>query len=141
MNNVDKIPAAERAGQTVGRWLKSVIRLESALLHRIAATGVPRWLVLMLKWVIRLVLVLVFFYIAFVPALVVLMLSIVFFLQHRDGYEASNDEEYQKNAAFYEQTAENEEALKPQLRDGHSGWGWYSHDDQALDIEYPDDFV
>lgn len=132
MNNVDKMTAAERAGQTVGRWLKSVIRLESALLRRVAAFGIPHWLVLTLKWVVRLTLAMGFLYVAFLPVLVVLMLSLL-------CNKASNfvEEDWED---IHDDMEREQKAHEPQWRYGHSGWGLYSQDDHVLDVNDENDF-
>ncbi|WP_025809868.1 DUF3742 family protein [Pseudomonas chlororaphis] len=138
MNNAKKMTAAERAGHTVGRWLKPAVRLESALVQRFAAVGVPRWLALALKWIVRLALAVGLLYIAFVPALIILLL--VLFQMRSGDAEVLDDEEFQKMAEFLDHMEQEEEAMKPQWREGHSGWGLYSHDDHALDVNNPDDF-
>ncbi|AZD86891.1 hypothetical protein C4K14_4069 [Pseudomonas chlororaphis subsp. aureofaciens] len=136
MNNAKKMTAAERAGHTVGRWLKPIVRLESAIVQRLVAVGLPGWLALALKWTVRLALSVGLLYIAFVSALILLLF--VLFQMRRGDAEVLDDEEFHKMVELHDYI-DQEEALKPQLREGHSGWGWYSHDDQALDIEYPDD--
>ncbi|WJV25592.1 MULTISPECIES: DUF3742 family protein [Pseudomonas] len=92
MSSAKKMTTAERAGHAVGRWLKSVVRLESSVVHKFVAIGVPRWLALALKWTLRLALAAALLYIAFVPAVFILL--IVLFLMRSSGTEAPDDEEW-----------------------------------------------
>ncbi|MGV8399297.1 DUF3742 family protein [Pseudomonas aeruginosa] len=70
MNDVKQMSVARRAGHTVGRWFRPVLRLETALLGSLVKAGVPQQLVLILKWGIRLPLALGLLYVAFLPVLV-----------------------------------------------------------------------
>ncbi|MBN3849435.1 DUF3742 family protein [Paraburkholderia sp. Ac-20342] len=139
MNNVKGMTLAERAGRTFSRWLKSVVRLEAAVLRSLATAGIPRALVLALKWGVRVALGVGLLYFALVPALIILFLG--FFLVPGGNSAPLDDEEFREMAEFHTFIEKEREARKPQQRDGHSGWGWYSHDDHALDIEHPDDFL
>ncbi|UQS88748.1 DUF3742 family protein [Pseudomonas chlororaphis subsp. piscium] len=115
MNNAKKMTAAERAGHTVGRWLKSVVRLESAIVQRLVAVGIPGWLTLALKWIVRLALVVGLLYIAFVPALI-LLLFVLFQMRSGDA-EVLDDEEFEESFNFHYNMDMEEEARKARERE------------------------
>ncbi|EPG2630793.1 TPA: DUF3742 family protein [Pseudomonas aeruginosa] len=134
MDNASKRLAA-RTGRAVGRCLRPCVRLESAIVRRLVAAGVPRWLAATLKWAVRLVLALGLLYLAFIPALIFLF---VLLLANRGGGVVS-DEERQQSLYFQELMDAEEEAMKPQWREGESGWGLYSHDGHPMDVDNLDD--
>lgn len=134
MTNVKKMTFAERAGHKLGRWVKPLVRLETAIVQRLVAAGIPPGLALALKWAIRCALALALLYFALIPALVFLVFF--FFLALGGGTETVDDG--MEDITDY--MRKEEEALKPKWREGHSGWGLYSHDDQALDVDNPDDY-
>ncbi|TEP81979.1 DUF3742 family protein [Pseudomonas aeruginosa] len=134
MDNASKRLAA-RTGRAVGRCLRPCVRLESAIVRRLVAAGVPRWLAATLKWAVRLVLALGLLYLAFIPVLIFLF---VLLLANRGGGVVSY-EERQQSLYFQELMDAEEEAMKPQWREGESGWGLYSHDGHPLDVDNLDD--
>ncbi|HCI1801415.1 TPA: DUF3742 family protein [Pseudomonas aeruginosa] len=134
MDNASKRLAA-RTGRAVGRCLRPCVRLESAIVRRLVAAGVPRWLAATLKWAVRLVLALGLLYLAFIPALIFLF---VLLLANRGGGVVS-DEERQQSLHFQELMDAEEEAMKPQWREGEFGWGLYSHDGHPMDVDNLDD--
>lgn len=134
--NKKKMTAGESIGHAVGWCFKTIIRLETAVLRRLISKGVPCFIASILKWTVRLTLILGLLYFALVPALIIT--PIVLYLV---GGNSSGSVDEEEDWQYIQDYMEKEEALKPQLRNGHSGWGWYSHDDQALSIEYPDDFT
>lgn len=140
MSNAKKMTVAERAGHTVGQWLKPVVRLESAIVQRLVAIGVPRRLVLTLKWVVRLALAACLLYIAFVPAVLLFVFLFVLFLQHSDGDIVESDEEDEEIESFVQTQnymRKAEEAIRFPEQAGHL----YLHENQALDADNPDDLL
>ncbi|HBP6102097.1 DUF3742 family protein [Pseudomonas aeruginosa] len=135
MDNASKRLAA-RTGRAVGRCLRPCVRLESAIVRRLVAAGVPRWLAATLKWAVRLVLALGLLYLAFIPALIFLF---VLLLANRGGGVVS-DEDMQFARDVQDYVDKEQEALKPQWREGDSGWGLYSHDGHPMDVDNPDDY-
>ncbi|UOB56990.1 DUF3742 family protein [Burkholderia pyrrocinia] len=135
MQETKTMTIAERAGRTVGRWLKPIARLESVIWCRFATAGAPQWLVLTLKWGVRLALLLGLLYLSVVPALIVLFLVLLGSL----GNGRNDEAVWNPSFEVHDYMRKEEEALKPQWREGHSGWGMYSHDDHALDVDDLDD--
>jgi len=136
MSTVKSMTFAERAGHTVVRWLKPVARLESTLWRSLVTAGAPRPLVLLLKWVVRFALLLGVLYVSVVPALT----AIVLVLLGRVGTESMDDKEFQDSLYIHDYMQREQEALEPLWREGHSGWGLYSRDDHALDVDNLDDY-
>ncbi|AYU89951.1 MULTISPECIES: DUF3742 family protein [Serratia] len=130
MTDVKKMTLAERAGHKLGRWVKPLVRLEAAIVQRLVTAGIPSGLALTLKWAIRCALALALLYFALIPALIIL---VFFFFLTLGGGEAETGNDDMEEITDY--MRKEEEALKPKWREGHSGWGLYSHDDQALDVD------
>lgn len=135
MTNVKKITFAERVGHKVGRWVKPLVRLETAIVQRLVAAGIPAGLARALKWAIRFALALALLYFALIPALVFLIFF--FFLALGVGGVEVVDDEMEDISDYMRKE---QEAKEPKWREGHSGWGLYSHDDQALDVDNSDDY-
>ncbi|WP_273828442.1 DUF3742 family protein [Pseudomonas chlororaphis subsp. aureofaciens] len=142
MNNAKRMTVAERAGHTVGRWLKSVMRLESSVVQNAVAVGVPCWLALALKWAVRLALAAGLLYIAAVPAVLILGFLIVLFLHHSDDdrdFIESDEEDEQIESFFQTQTymKRAEDAMRFPEQAGHL----HPREDQALDADSSDDIL
>ncbi|WP_196487790.1 DUF3742 family protein [Burkholderia cepacia] len=122
MKKAKAVTFAERAGRTVGRWLKPVVRMESTVWRNVAAAGAPHGLVLTLKWCVRLALLLGLMYLSIVPALIVLILVLL----GSRGAGTADEEPWNPSFEVHDYMRTEEEALKPRWREGHSGWGLYS---------------
>ncbi|WP_211460882.1 DUF3742 family protein [Collimonas silvisoli] len=124
MQETKTMTFAERAGRTVGRWLKPIARLESAVWRRFATAGAPHWLVLTLKWGVSLALLLGLLYLSVVPALIVLFLVLL-----GGGTGVMDDEEFQESFNFHYNLDQEEEERKAredeeeQLRLEDEWWG------------------
>lgn len=136
MGNVAKMTVAERIGHAVGRCLKPIMRLETTVLRRLVSTGVPCFLASVLKWAVRLALILGFLYFALVPALIITPIVLYLVGGNSSGNAADEEEDWQYIHDYMEKERK---AREPEWRDGHSGWGMYSYDDIALNVYNEDD--
>ncbi|MBY4709823.1 DUF3742 family protein [Burkholderia cepacia] len=109
MKKAKAVTFAERAGRTVGRWLKPVVRMESTVWRNVAAAGAPHGLVLTLKWCVRLALLLGLMYLSIVPALIVLILVLL----GSRGAGTADEEPWNPSFEVHDYMRTEEEALKP----------------------------
>lgn len=118
MNATLRMPTAGRVGRWVGRAWRGFTRRETRTIHWLAAQGIPgrvgRILVLGLKITIFVVLLYFVFWLALLLVFVVA-------------------------GAWLMLNSDFDNEKQPELRDGHSGVGWYNKDDLRIDMSDPDD--
>lgn len=118
MKAAPTITAAERAGRWLGRVWRGAACRETRAIHWLAAKGLPVGVGRLLFWGVKLTIFVVLLYLAFW-----LTLMLVFGVA----------------AAWLMQNADLDDEKQPELRDGHSGIGWYNKDDLRIDLGEPDD--
>ncbi|GHU08992.1 hypothetical protein FACS1894158_18500 [Betaproteobacteria bacterium] len=117
MKSTAQTPFAERAGRTLGRMWRGCERRAAGAM---AAHGLPRHVVTVLLWIIKLALLGTLLYVAFwVGLLLLFAVTGAWLLRNDDG---SYDEEH-----------------RPKWEYGLAGYGLYSHDGQRIDPHDPDD--
>nr|SPS04620.1 conserved protein of unknown function [Candidatus Nitrotoga fabula] len=109
---------AERAGRWLGSAWRGFVRKEACAVQWLAGKGLPAGVVRLLFWVAKLVVVAVLLYSAFWLALLLV---------------------FAVTAAWLVRNADLDDEKQPELRDGHSGIGWYNKDDLRIDMGDPDD--
>ncbi|WP_413731749.1 DUF3742 family protein [Sodalis sp. RH20] len=118
MNATPRTTKAERAGRWLGRAWRGLARWEARATQWLAGKGLPAGGARLLFWIVKLVVFGVLLYAAFWLALLLAFALI---------------------AAWLVRNADLDEEKQPELRDGHSGIGWYNKDDLRIDMGDPDD--
>ena len=118
MNATPRTTKAERAGRWLGHAWRGLARQEARAIQWLAGKGLPAGVARLLLWIVKLVVFGVLLYAAFWLALLLAFALI---------------------AAWLVRNADLDEEKQPELRDGHSGIGWYNKDDLRIDMGDPDD--
>ena len=109
---------AERAGRWLGSLWRAFVRQEARTIRWLTSNGLPVSVARLLLLIVKLVVFGALLYAAFWLALLVAF-SVV--------------------AAWLLFNARADEDKQPELRDGHSGIGWYDKDDWRIDIGDPNE--
>lgn len=109
---------AERAGRWVSRVWRGIARSEARAIHWLAAQGIPGRLGPLLLLGLKIAIFVVLLYVVFWLALL-----LVFVIA----------------GAWLMLNSDLDNEKQPELRDGHSGVGWYNKDDLRIDMDDPDD--
>lgn len=118
MKKTERTTTAERAGRWFGRAWREFVRQEARAVQWLAGKGLPVGVARLLLWMVKLAVLAVLLYVAFWLALL-LAFAIV--------------------TAWLVRNSELDDEKQPELRDGHSGIGWYNKDDLRIDMGDPDD--
>ena len=118
MKKTARTTTAERAGRRLGHARRGCVRKEARAVQWLAGKGLPAGAVRLLFWLVKLTMVVVLLYSAFWLALLLA---------------------FAVTAAWLVRNADLDDEKQPELRDGHSGIGWYNKDDLRIDMGDPDD--
>jgi len=118
MKKTARTTTAERTGRWLGRAWQGIVRQEARTIQWLAGKGLPAGVARLLLWIVKLAVFAVLLYVTFWLALL-LAFAIV--------------------TAWLVRNSELDDEKQPELRDGHSGIGWYNKDDLRIDMGDPDD--
>lgn len=118
MKTSPRTSMAERAGRTLGRAWRGLVRQEARAVRWAAGKGMSVQVAKTLLWAVKLAALGILLFVAFWLALLLAFAAVAAWLaQHHD---------------------EGREDKQPEWRDGHSGVGWYDKDNFRTDLGDPD---